>query len=68
MCYPKALTAPIAKSEASYIISNGLDQSGIEIISAEISSILSFSHAIRYPSSKMKGTSLAKRLVKGLTI
>ena len=64
--YPK--TAPMVKSEASHIISNGLDQSGTEIIATGINSILSFSHALRHSSSKMKGTSLAKRLVKGLAI
>jgi len=36
-------TAPIAKSEASHMISNGIDQSGADMIGAEISSFLSFS-------------------------
>ena len=61
-------TTPIAKSEASHIISKGLDQSGDEMIGAEISSNFSFSHALRYLSSKMKGTSLVKKFVRGLAI
>jgi len=64
--YPK--TVPMAKLKASHMISNNLDQFGAEIIGPEISSILSFSHVVRHPSSKMKSTSLAKRLVKGLAI
>ena len=64
LCCPK----PIAKSEASYMISKGLDQFGGEMIGAEISFNFSFSHALRHLSSKMKGTSLAKRFVKGLAI
>jgi len=50
------------------MISNGFDQSGAEMIGAEMSSFLRFSQAIRHPSLKVKGMSLAKRLVKGLTI
>ena len=58
----------MAKSEAPHMISNGLDEFEAEIIGAEISSILSFSQVLKHSSSKMKGTSLAKRLVKGPTI
>jgi len=50
------------------MISNGLDQSGGEIMGAEISSILNSFQALRQLSSKMKGTPLAKKLVKGLAI
>ena len=56
------------KSKASYIISNGLDQSEAEMIGGEISSFLSFFLAIRHPLSKVRGTSLAKKLIKGLAI
>jgi len=35
---------------------------------AEISSCLSFSHDLRHPSSKSKGTFFANRLVKGVAI
>jgi len=35
-------TTPMAKSEASHMISNGFVQSGAELIGAEISSCLSF--------------------------
>jgi len=58
----------MAKSKASHMILNGLDQSGGEIMGGEISFILSLSQALRHSSSKMKGTSLAKRLVKGLAV
>jgi len=57
-------TAPIEKSEVSHMISNGFDQSDTEMIDAEISSFFSFSQVLRHPLSKMKNTSLAKRLVK----
>jgi len=50
------------------MISNDFYQSGTEMISAEMSSFLSFSQAIRHPLSKVKGTYLTKRLVKGLAI
>ena len=59
---------PMAKLEASYMTSNGLEQSGAEIMGVEISYILSFSQALRHSTLKMKGTSLGKRLVKGLAI
>jgi len=36
-------TAPMAKSEASHMISNSLDQSGADMIGAEINFFLSFS-------------------------
>ena len=58
----------MTKSEVSHMISNGLDQSGAYMIGAEISSFFSFSQALRYPLSKVKDTSLAKMLVKGLAI
>ena len=59
----------MAKSEASHMISNGLDQSGTDMIGAEISSLLSFSQEfIHSAASKVKDTSLANRLVKGLAI
>jgi len=35
-------SAPMAKSKASHMILNGLDQSGAEIMDAEMSFILSF--------------------------
>jgi len=66
MYYPK--TASIAKSKASHIISKGFDQSGVEMIDAEMGSFLSFYQAIRHPLSKVKGMFLTKRLVKGLAI
>jgi len=53
----------MAKSEASHMISNGFDQSG-----AKISSFLSFSQEFIHSASKVKDTSLANRLVKGLAI
>jgi len=51
----------MAKSEASHMILNSLDQSRREIMGAEISSILSFSQTVRHPSYKMKGMFLTKR-------
>jgi len=66
MRYPK--TAPMAKSKASYMISNGFDQSDAEIIGVEISSFLCFSQTLGHPRSKVKGMFLAKRLIKGLEI
>ena len=66
LCCPK--TAPITKSEVSHMISKGLDQSEGEMIGAEISSNFNFSHALLHLLSKMKGTSLAKRFVRGLAI
>jgi len=59
---------PMARSEASHMISNDLIQLGAEMIGADISSYLSFSHDLKYPSSKSKGSSFASRLVKGLAI
>jgi len=61
MCCPKK--APIAKSEASHMISNDFNQFG-----AEISSFFRFSQALKHLVSKVKDTSLAKGLVKGLEI
>ena len=58
--------APMTKSEVSHMISNGLDQSGVDIIGVEINSFLSFFQAFINLSSKVKDTSLTKRLVKGL--
>ena len=58
----------MAKSEASHMISNGLDQSGADMIGAKISSLLSFSQEFIHSVSKVKDTSLANRLVKGLAI
>jgi len=57
-------TSPIAKLEASHMISNGFDQSGAEMVVAKISSFFSFSQALRHPLFKVKDTSIAKRLVK----
>ena len=62
------MTVPIVKSEALHMISNGFDQSSAEMIDTEISSFFSFSQALRHPLSKVKNTSLAKMLVKGLVI
>ena len=59
---------PIAKSKASHMISNDLDQSSADMIGAEISSLLSFSQEFIHLASKVKDTSLANRLVKGLAI
>jgi len=53
------------KSEASYTISNSLDQSDADMIGAEISFFLSFSQEFIHSSSKVKDISLANRLVKG---
>jgi len=64
MRYPVAIT----KSEASHMISNGLDQFSTDMIGAEISSFLSFSQEFIHLASKVKDTSLANRLVKGLAI
>jgi len=50
------------------MISKGLVQSGAEIISAETSLYFSSSQAYGQSSSKLKGTSFPKRLVKGLAI
>ena len=62
-------TAPIAKSEASHMISKGLDQSGGEMIGAEISSNFSFSHALLHLSLKMnKGFSNFAKLPNEPTI
>jgi len=58
----------MAMSEASHMISNSLVQSGAEIIGADISFYLSFSHDVKHPSLKSKGTLFASRLVKGLAI
>ena len=58
----------MAKSEASYMILNGLDQSGADMIGAKISSLLSFSQEFIHSASNEKDTSLANRLVKGLAI
>ena len=66
MRYPK--TAPMAKSEASHMISNEFDQFGAEMIGAEIISLLSFSQEFMHSLSRVKDASLAKRLVKGLAI
>jgi len=63
MCCPKI--APTVKLEASHMISNGFDQFGADLIGAEISSFFNFSQALKHPVSKVKDTSLAKRLVKG---
>jgi len=61
-------TASVAKSEASHMISNGFNQSGVEMIGVEMSFFLSFSQAIRHPSSKVKDMFLANKLVKGLVV
>ena len=61
-------TGPIANSEASHMISNGLDQSGADMIDAEIRSLLSFSQEFLHSASKVKDTSLANKLVNGLAI
>jgi len=61
-------TISMKKSKASHMISNDFYQSGTEMISAEMSSFLSFSQALRYLLLKVKGTCLAKRLVKRLAI
>ena len=66
MRYPR--TAPMAKSETSHMISNSLDQSGADMIDAEISSLLSFSQEFIHSASKVKDTFLANRLVKDLAI
>ena len=66
MRYPR--TAPMAKSEVLHMISNGLDQSGTDMIGAEISFLLSFSQEFIHSASKVKNTSLANRLVKGIAI
>ena len=58
----------MTKSEASHMISNGLDQSGADMIGAEISSLLRVSQEFIHSASKVKDTSLANRLVKGLAI
>jgi len=58
----------MAKSEVSHMISNDFDQSGVKMIDVEISSFLSFFQVIRHSLSKVKSMSLAKKLVKGLTI
>ena len=50
------------------MISNGLDQSGADMIGVEINSFLSFFQEFINSSSKVKDTSLAKRLVKGLAM
>jgi hypothetical protein len=50
------------------MISNGKLQSGGWIIGAEINAFLRVWNAIRNSSSKTKGTSLAKSLVKGWAI
>ena len=57
-CYK---TAPIAKSEALHMISNGFDQSSAKMIGAKISSFVSFSQELRHPLSKVKDTFLAKK-------
>jgi len=61
-------TAPIAKSKASHMISNGCAQLRAKIIGVEISSYLSFPHDLKHSSLKSKGTSFASRFVKGLAI
>jgi len=53
----------MARSEASHMISNGWVQSGAEIMGAEISSYLSFSHDLKHPLSESKGMSFVSRLV-----
>jgi len=58
----------MARFEASHMISNSWVQSGAKIIGADISSCLSFSHDLKHPLSKSKGTFFASRLVKGLAI
>jgi len=58
----------MTKLEASHVISSGLNQSGIEMIGAKINSFLSFSQEVIHLSSKVKDTSLVKRLVKVLAI
>ena len=52
-------TVPIAKSEASHMILNGLDQFGVDMIGAEITFFLSFSQEFIHSSSKMKDVFLA---------
>ena len=58
----------MTKLEASHMISNGLDQSGADMIGVEISSFFRFSQEFIHSASKVKDTSLANRLVKGLAI
>jgi len=66
MHYPE--TMPMENFEASYMISNGFDQSMAEMIGTKIRFSLRFSQALRHPLSKLKGTPLAKKLVKDLAI
>jgi len=48
------------------MISNDFDQSGVEMVGAKIGSFLNFSQELMH--SKVKDTSLTKRLFKGLAI
>ena len=50
------------------MISNGFNQSGADMIGAEISFLLSFSQEFIHSASKVKDTFLANKLVKGLAI
>ena len=60
--------APIAKSEASHMISNGKDQSGGFIMGAVVRAARNVWKACRHSSLKTNGMSLASRLHKGLDI
>ena len=58
----------MAKSDVSHMISIGLDQSGVDMIGAEMSTFLNFSQEFIYSSSKVKDTFLDNRLTKDLAI
>ena len=60
--------APIAKSEASHIISNGMDQSGGVIMGAVVRAVRNVLNAFKQSSSKINGVSLANRLHKSFEI
>src|ERR1041385_3832801 len=61
-------TAPTTKSLASHIISKGKFQSGGSTIGAVIKAFLRTSTASLQSSSNTKGTSIWRRLVRGLEV